>query len=186
MGSPKALLDLAGETFLDRLIDGFSEFCTPVIVVLGAQAEQIRTGLRNAGRARIMVNPDYRRGQITSMQCGLAAIPAGARGVLFTLVDHPQVKRSTVARLLSNADAPLLIPRYQGRRGHPIYISSRLIPELLQLGPAETARNVIDRYTKPATGIPDAYIDTADAGILEDVDTPEAYRRLLRSYDAGG
>jgi CTP:molybdopterin cytidylyltransferase MocA len=91
MGSPKALLEFQGETFLDRLIGLFSRRCSPVIAVLGAQQEMVRAGLRRADVALLVENPDFRLGQLTSMQCGLRAVPAEADGVLFTLVDHPAV-----------------------------------------------------------------------------------------------
>ena len=119
MGSPKALLEFQGETFLDRLIGLFARRCSPVIVVLGAQRETVRAGLRRAGEALLMDNPDFRLGQFTSMQSGLRAVPADAEGVLFTLVDHPAVTPATVDALLDcSAPAPLRIPRYDGRRGH--------------------------------------------------------------------
>jgi len=86
MGSPKALLDFRGETFLDRLIARFSEFCVPVIVVIGSEAERIRSGVRHPERALFAENADYRRGQLSSMPCGLRMIPRTAEGVLFTLV----------------------------------------------------------------------------------------------------
>ncbi len=38
MGSPKALLRLQDETFLDRLIRLFSGVCEPVVVVVGDHA----------------------------------------------------------------------------------------------------------------------------------------------------
>src|ERR1041384_1372954 len=101
MGFPKALLEFRGETFLDRLIRSFAAHCDSVIAVLGAEADRVRAGLRSPGRASFVVNPDYRHGQITSMQCGLRAVPADARGVLFTLVDHPNVRDATLAQLLA-------------------------------------------------------------------------------------
>jgi CTP:molybdopterin cytidylyltransferase MocA len=45
MGSPKALLRYRGQTFLDTLISLFAARCSPVIVVLGADADRIRRGL---------------------------------------------------------------------------------------------------------------------------------------------
>ena len=75
MGSPKALLEFRGETFLDRLIGLFSRCCSPVIVVLGAQQETVRAGLRRPAEALIVENPDFLRGQLSSMQCGLRAVP---------------------------------------------------------------------------------------------------------------
>jgi molybdenum cofactor cytidylyltransferase len=177
MGFPKALLEFRGETFLDRLIRSFAAHCDPVIAVLGAEADRVRAGLRSPERASFVVNPDYRRGQITSMQCGLRAVPADARGVLFTLVDHPNFRDATLARLLAES-APVAIPRYRGRRGHPIYFSRALVPEFLALDSESSAKAVLQRH---AVDIRD--VDVEDPGILDDVDDPEAYRRL-REHEA--
>jgi CTP:molybdopterin cytidylyltransferase MocA len=141
MGRPKALLEYKGSTFLDTAIGLFEGHCSPVIVVLGAGAEEIRQGVRRA--ATFVFNPDYARGQITSMQAGLRAIPPEAGGVLFTLVDHPAVSRLTIETLLAGAgDALLRIPRYNGKRGHPIWLSRELIPEFLALDEDGAARDV--------------------------------------------
>src|SRR2546423_6373747 len=99
MGSPKALLEFRGETFLDRLIGVFSGFCAPVVVVIGAEAARIRSALKRPEEAVFAENPDYRLGQLSSMQCGLRAMPENVEGVLFTLVDHPSVRPSTIASL---------------------------------------------------------------------------------------
>src|ERR1022692_4366926 len=104
MGSPKALLEFRGETFLDWLSGLFSRRCSPVIPVLGAQREIVRAGLRRVGEALLEQNPDSRPRQLTSMQCGMRARPADADGVLFTLVDHPAVAPATIAALI---DVPL-------------------------------------------------------------------------------
>lgn len=175
MGFPKALLEFQGETFLDGLIRRFGAHCSPVIVVLGAGAANIRAGMRQASAATLVENPDWRLGQITSMQCGLRAVPEDARGVLFTLVDHPNVQAETIAELLEQ-DVPLAIPRYAGRRGHPIYFSREIAAEFLALDSSSTARAVLERHAAAIR-----YVDVDDAGILDDVDDPEQYRRLQAS-----
>lgn len=177
MGSPKPLLQYRGETFLDRLIGVFAQHCSPVIVVLGAAAGQVRAAV--ARDAAFVVNPGYLRGQLSSMQCGLQAVPADREGVLFTLVDHPAVAVETVDALVTaasgDAQAPLLrVPRFQGRRGHPIWFSRQLIPEFLALPDTAGARDVV-RAHAAETGI----LDVDDPGILADIDDPEAYRRLV-------
>src|SRR4030088_1852532 len=116
MGSPKALLEFRGETFLDRLTRVFSEFCAPVVVVVGAHAGEIRSGVKHPGRALFAENADYRLGQLSSMQCGLRLMAETIEGVLFTLVDHPNVQPSTIAALLEPPRPVLAIPRCQGRR----------------------------------------------------------------------
>jgi molybdenum cofactor cytidylyltransferase len=180
MGSPKALLEYRGETFLDRLIALFARRCSPVIAVLGAQREMVHAGLRRADVAVLVENPDFRLGQLTSMQCGLRAVPAEADGVLFTLVDHPVVTPATIDVLLDcDAAAPLRIPRCDGRRGHPLWISKSLIPEFLALPAGTSAREVVTRHASEI-----AYIDVDDPGILADVDDPAAYARLLAGSGA--
>ena len=127
MGAPKALLEYQGETFLSRLVRLFAARCSPVIVVLGSVP-----GMPVPFPARAVVNADWRDGQTSSMQCGLRAVPPEADGVLFTLVDHPAVEPATIDALLG-ASGRLRIPRFEGRRGHPVWFSRELIPALLDV-----------------------------------------------------
>jgi molybdenum cofactor cytidylyltransferase len=165
MGSPKALLTYRGETFLDRLIGIFSEMCDRTVVVLGYTHEQIRAGLRR--QATFVVNPHPERGQLSSLQCGLRAV-ADADAVFFTPVDYPAFEASTVRALLPYAGA-FTMPRYDGKRGHPVLIDRTMVEELLAC--RTMARDVI-RAHEPF------YVDVDDPGILEDVDDPAAYARL--------
>ena len=59
------------------------------------------------------------------------------------------------------------IPRFDGRRGHPIWISKPLVPEFLALPAGASAREVITRHADEI-----AYIDVDDPGILADMDDP--------------
>jgi len=176
MGSPKALLPFRGESFLDTLTGLLSRVCSPVIVVLGADADRIE---RTAARRAIFVrNEQYLRGQTSSLQCGLRAAPA--EGVLFTLVDHPAVGLATLQRLLTPAGSQILrVPRYRGRKGHPIWFHRDLIPEFLALGENGTARDVVRAHAEDTE-----FIEVDDAGILADIDDPEAYRKLMESPEA--
>lgn len=172
MGRPKALLPFRGVTFVDGLIAAFAPFCDPVIVVTGAHDREIRGGMQLS--ARVVWNPDYAAGQLTSLQTGLGITPADTERVLFTLVDHPSVQASTIAQLL-DSPAPFSIPRYDGRRGHPIAFDARLIPEFLALAPHQSAREIRDRYAQEID-----YCDVADPGVVDDIDDPDAYSRLLQ------
>jgi len=174
MGRPKALLPYGGETFLDRLVRLFAERCSPVVVVLGAEAAAIRAA--SAPRALFVENPDYRLGQTTSKQCGLRALKEAAEGILFTLVDHPAVSEATLDALLRErpGPAPLVrLPRYQGRRGHPIWFARALAAEFLALPPTGAARDVVHRHADRTE-----FLDLDDPAIVADIDDPAAYRAL--------
>ncbi len=177
MGSPKALLDYHGETFLGRLIRVLGGVADPVIVALGYHADEIRVQVD--GRARFAVNPAPERGQLSSLQTALAEVPPDAEGFLFMPVDCPAVEPETVARLVDafdHRDAATLfvIPRQNGRRGHPVCAAAALIPEFLALPPTGQASTVVHRHVPESR-----YLDVDDPGILADVDDPEAYRKLV-------
>ncbi len=172
MGSPKALLRYRDTTFLDALCRLLAKQCSPIIVVLGASADEIRA--RSASPATFVVNAAYLSGMTTSLQCGLRAVPPDAGGVLFTLVDHPAVSPETIARLLSPPFPLLRVPRYQGRRGHPIWFSRELIAEFLALGNDGAASDVVHRHRDRTE-----FLDLDDPGIIADIDDPDAYRALI-------
>jgi CTP:molybdopterin cytidylyltransferase MocA len=182
MGRPKALLLAPGseppESFLDRMIGLLAAHSAPVIVVLGAHADAIRGGSARASQAVFVENERYREGQLSSLQCGLRAVPEeAASGVIFTPVDFPRVLAGTVAGLAAafwrGGGTGLVIPRYQGVRGHPVCAARSFIPEFLALPAEAQAREIIHRHAGEA-----CYVDVDDPGILRDVDDPEAYRSL--------
>jgi molybdenum cofactor cytidylyltransferase len=175
MGTPKALLEYQGETFLDRLVGLFRARCSPVIVVLGAGAVEIEA--RATRPAMFVRNPDYRRGMTSSLQCGLRAVPADADGVLFTLVDHPAVAPETIGALLAGgdaADALVRVPRFRARRGHPVWFARELIPEFLALPVSAAANGVVHAHVARTR-----FLDLDDPGIVADIDDPQAYRDLV-------
>src|SRR5262249_45391219 len=96
MGADKALLPYAGTTFLEHLVELLLPRVAPVIVVLGHHAERIRAVLPAALGAEIVLNPDYRSGQLSSLQAGIRALPGGAEAALIILVDHPAIAPSTL------------------------------------------------------------------------------------------
>jgi len=178
MGTPKALLDFHGETFVTRLTRVLGEHCGSVIVVLGNHADQIRPHVPS--HARIAINPAPSRGQLSSLQSGFAELPPEAEGFAFIPVDCPAVAAETVASLARtfehrDAGTTFIIPRMNGKRGHPVLGVRSVADELLGLSPTDEARAVVHRHV-PNT----QYVEVTDAGIFADIDTPEAYRRLLQ------
>jgi molybdenum cofactor cytidylyltransferase len=176
MGTLKALLDYRGETFVGRLVRVLGETCQPVIVVLGYHAEVLRPQIPTT--AKVVVNPDPSRGQLSSLQTGLAELPAEADGFAFIPVDSPAVAEDTVAALAQafehrKPSTLFVIPRQSGKRGHPVFAARPIATELLALPPTAEAREVVHAHVNRTE-----YVDVDDAGIFTDVDDPEAYRKL--------
>ena len=177
MGRDKALLTYRRRTFLDTIIGNLrGAGVENITVVLGHHAELIRRAV-NLATVRVVVNPDYLRGQTSSLQVGLAALAAeGPDAVVLCLVDHPAVRAELVAKLAERFQAtraPVLIPTYRGERGHPVVINQSLFPELLALPSGRPANTIIRKY-RDAT----EFVEVTDRGILLDVDEPETYERM--------
>lgn len=177
MGRDKALLPYRGSTFLEHMVAELRlAGVARIAVVLGHHAREIEQAAA-LGDAQVVLNPDYRRGQTSSLQAGLEALAAEpVEAVLLCLVDHPAVQASTIAKLLRafrDSSAPVVVPTYQGRRGHPVLIARQLFDELRSLELGRGANAVIRKYQ--AATLP---VEVDDPGILADIDDPQAYRDL--------
>ncbi len=184
MGTPKALLDYRGETFLDRLIRVLGGVTNPVIVVLGYHAATIHASIHR--HASFVINPEPERGQLSSLQTGLAALPpdsppSDSQGFAFIPMDCPAVREDTVERLANafaarNPETLFVIPRCNGKRGHPVFAARSIAEELLALPADGKASDVVHRHVSRTQ-----YIDVDDPGILTDIDDREGYRKLLET-----
>jgi molybdenum cofactor cytidylyltransferase len=177
MGQDKALLEYRGKTFLAAIIDHLREAqIREIAVVLGHHAELIQAAVDLSG-VRVVLNPDYKRGQTSSLQAGLAAWDAaGPRAVLLCLVDHPAVGPDVIRCILEyfrKFPAPVTIPVFRGKRGHPVLLGQELFAELMSLPPQEGANTVIRNY-----GARTKLVEVDGDSILADIDDPEAYRKL--------
>jgi molybdenum cofactor cytidylyltransferase len=177
MGRDKALLVYRGRTFLETIIAMLRDAgIDRIAAVLGHHAQEIRQAA-NLAEVEVVINPEYHRGQTSSLQAGLHALDQPTlEGLVLCLVDHPAATSTTLRKLLESfrlSRAPVVIPTHQGQRGHPVLISRALFPELLSLGPEEGANLVVRNYRDRTS-----FVEVDDGGILLDVDDDVAYRRL--------
>lgn len=177
MGSDKALLEYRGKTFLNHLIYLVLPRVDEVVVVLGHNADRIAATMPDLPRVRQVVNEDYACGMLSSLQRGLAEAAADTDRVLWMLVDHPAVRGRSLDALLAAAEtsgAALVIPRFNGERGHPIVLSRAIATELLQLHPERSPQDVVRSHYPEA-----CFLDLEDSGVLRDVDRPPDYHELV-------
>ncbi|NJN95004.1 MAG: nucleotidyltransferase family protein [Anaerolineales bacterium] len=174
-GSPKQLARWGEKTFIEQVVDtALATEVSPVVVVLGAEIEQCQTVL---GRrpVEIVVNPAWVTGQSSSMQAGLAALPANIAGVLFMLVDLPGVTPALLNQIIKRYRetlAPLVWPEFEGRRGNPVLFDRALFPELQQIRGDTGGKPVLLKYQDQAERIP-----VTDEAVLRDFDHPEDLNR---------
>lgn len=177
MGSPKALLPYQGRPFLEHLL---KITIHPEIgarrVVLGADAESIAKAIPLKANEMI-INSQWEKGQLSSIQAAVRKLPAGTEGMLLLLIDHPLISSLLVGELIAQfhkSRKPIVLPVYEGRRGHPVIFSASLYPELLR-APAETgARAVVWAHADEVEEIP-----TNEEGCVLNLNDPETLNRAM-------
>ena len=123
MGRPKALVELDGEPLVARALRTLAEGgVAPVVVVLGARADEVRAVLPAGARA--VEARDWADGMGASLRTGLAALEeTGIDAAVVHLVDLPGVTAAAVARLAAVAGHDVLArAAYGGRPGHPVLL----------------------------------------------------------------
>jgi molybdenum cofactor cytidylyltransferase len=167
---PKALLVRDGHPFLETCVGACREGgCDPIWVVVRNIPELAR--LAGALGARVVVNEDPERGMFSSVRCGLRGIEFDAvRGIIVYPVDHPRVKASTMQAIVAELkdEDTWVVPVHGGRPGHPIGIGVRVARRISRLPDSFTLRAALEHVGAERV---DVAVD--DAGILENVNTPE-------------
>ncbi|HWP86088.1 MAG TPA: nucleotidyltransferase family protein [Terriglobia bacterium] len=183
MGRDKALLPLGKRTFLEHLTAVLDGEVDPLVVVLGHHAAEIERQVRLPATAVLLRNPDYPQGQLSSLHVALRHLADRVvDGALVCLVDHPAITKEVVRALIRSfaaSGASILLPTWNGRRGHPVLFAQRLFGELLTTPLDQGAREVVRRHSAEIAEVP-----VEEEGILWDVDRPEDYAALRARWPA--
>jgi nicotine blue oxidoreductase len=174
-GAPKALVDLAGRPLVDRAAGVLHDAgCDPVVVVLGAAADQVRAVATLPG-CLVVDNPRWRAGMGSSLRAGLAALAGtAARSVVVLLVDMPGVTPEAVRRVAVHAGpSALAVASYAGRRGHPVLLGRDHWPAIA----AQAAGDAGARAYLRAHGAETRLVPCEDVADDHDVDTPDDWLR---------
>lgn len=153
-----------------------------IFVVLGHRELDIRTRLAGTG-VQYAINEDYKRGMLTSVKTGLAALGPNSDAALIHLVDQPMVSSDIFNSLIAafeKSGKGIVLPVYQGKHGHPIIIASKYFDDVMQL--EDDAPGGLKAFI-------DAHRDDLEevsvqtSAVLEDIDVPEDYSRLSQKVE---
>lgn len=194
MGQPKALLPFpenfssahsqrakTPKTFLEHLIEVTRHPRADILrVVVGAHATEIRAQAK-LDADELVVNEEWRRGQLSSLQAAIRSLPAGeTEGMLVCLVDHPLISAQVVSLLIETFERDtnkIVIPTYRGKRGHPVIFPSALYAELL--GVREDApENIGARAVVHAHATDVVEVSVDEEGVIINLNDPETLRRF--------
>jgi len=167
----KMLLMFNGKTMIQETIDGMKPFVSHIFVVTGHYNQEIVDLLNDQQNLTCVENKSYMHGMFSSILVG-----AKLTSEDFFIIpgDCPFVAPTTYEKLL-RGKADIRIPSYQGRKGHPMFISKNLKDALIKESIDSNLRDFRNKY-------PYQVIDTDDPHILIDIDTPSDYLEIKRKF----
>jgi len=183
MGAQKMLLPFGSATVIAHVVDQLlNSAIDQVLVVVGHAGDSVAEAL--SGRAVAVVhNADYKFGMLSSVRCGLRALPGQCSAIMVALGDQPAITTGLIDELLqtfARNDKGILTPLFQGRRGHPLLFSERYRAEILTRYDDDVGlRGLLHAH-------PGDVFEWAapTAAVLSDMDYPDDYRRELAALES--
>ncbi len=195
MGRPKLLLPLGPRLVIEHVLDALRDGgAARTLVVVAPHVPELARVARAAG-ADVVVPaepPADMRASVVAALDHAERVPAGAcpQGFLVAPADQPGVSAATVraviaafraARLNSAGGprAPVVIPSYRGRRGHPVLFAWEHAAAVRSL---PTGRGLNALVAELADEVIECHVE--DPAALADLDTPADYERLKSAWAA--
>jgi molybdenum cofactor cytidylyltransferase len=167
-GAHKLLLELDGQTLLQRSVKTALEVSPKVLVVLGRDAELVQQSLLGFPVGWV-VNHEFKNGKMeTSFQVAIEVL--NAQDTIFMLADMPLVNSHMLHELIirRGAGVQIVASRFGQVLAPPHLFAAALLPEVAQFG----AKPTILRHLEQTV-----FCDWSEE-LLFDVDTPEDWDKL--------
>ena len=147
-----------------------------ILVVLGAGREKL---LELVGKYDVKSchNENYRQGMLSSVQCGFSYLPSDIDAVLVFQGDQPFIAPSVIDNVISayrSSGKGIVMPVYNGKRGHPLLLDRKYRDEINMLDAGEGLRSISYLYSDDVLEV-----ETDNPGILRDFDTYDDYLKEL-------
>ncbi|MFC4496293.1 NTP transferase domain-containing protein [Streptomyces ovatisporus] len=176
-GRPKALLPLDGRPLVEHAVAAMrAGGCSPVHVVLGAAAQEVRVHAELSGCV-VLDNTDWESGMGSSLRLGLSSLAGtGVDAALVVLVDQPGIGAGAVARVRAacGSSASLAAASYGGRRGHPVLFGAEHWPGVDESAEGDRGARTYLRARADEIEL----VECGDIADPADIDTPADIERM--------
>ncbi|HRX11100.1 MAG TPA: nucleotidyltransferase family protein [Draconibacterium sp.] len=174
MKRQKLLLPFNGKTIIENVVENVAKVVgSNIMVVLGSHSEEIKSSIENRN-VRFCKNENYLNGMLSSAICGFRALPQEAKAALVFLGDQPQIPPQAANLVIdawNQSKKGIVMPTFNGRRGHPVLIETRYKFEIEKLDPERGLKTLSEKYKDDVFEV-----ECEIPEILRDIDTPEEYQ----------
>jgi molybdenum cofactor cytidylyltransferase len=175
----KPMLPLGDSTIICTLLAGLrSGGVSAVAVVTGHNAERLRAHLADLDVVCLFNGNYATTDMFGSARIGLAYMQERCDRIFFLPGDVPLFAPGSLrlmAEAMEASGSSIVIPACAGKKGHPVLIASRAVPDLLAYGGTQGLKGAMTAREGAVQ-----VLELGDPGLTLDADRPEDYRRLLQ------
>lgn len=179
MGKPKLLLPFREKTIIETVIqNAILSKADKILVVLGSNQDKIEQKIKNLP-IKIVVNPHFSKGMLSSIQCGIQSIPKNARAVLVMLGDQPSISSDIINKIIDKFKSTkkgIILPVNKNKRGHPVLIDIKYRDKVERLNLDIGLRELIHNHPED---IMEVELETSN--ILQNINDMNDYKRELNN-----
>ena len=176
MGSWKLVLPFGSSTIVEHVVEAALSFCRRVILVAGYRGSELAKLFDCQDRVQVVAHDDWERGMFSSIQAGVRRVETSR--FFLCLADLPLLHCDVFAALADVPDTDVVVPMFDGRRGHPVLLGSSVKDYVVRADPLAGSMREILR------GFQQNELKWHDDSILRDTDTPAEYRKLVGQTQA--
>lgn len=177
MEKPKLLLSFGEKTIIEAVVyNAVQSKAENILVVLGSDREKIEEKIKDLP-VKVVFNPNFREGMLSSAQIGFQMLPEDTQAVLIFLGDQPAISHAVIDKVIdayNRTKKGIVLPVYEGNRGHPVLIDMKYKDEVANLSADVGLRGVV--YSHPED-VQEVGVETPS--ILRDIDDADDYDREL-------
>jgi xanthine dehydrogenase accessory factor len=177
MKEPKLLLPYKEKSIIRTIVETIGQSKVhETVVVLGANREKIQEALEDSS-VTFCTNRNYKKGMLSSLQTGLKSLPDHSDACMVFLGDQPMITPGIIDAIIdaySRTQKGIVLPVFENRRGHPVLIGKKYIPDINAIDPKVGLRDLIWKFPDDI-----AEVGVDEEGIIRDIDTREDYEYEL-------
>jgi molybdenum cofactor cytidylyltransferase len=170
MGELKQVMNVAGKPMVRQIAESLLVAGLELVVVIGYEGERVKQALDGLP-CEYLINAHPEDGMFSSVKLGCSVVMPGS-ACLVIPCDCPGILPTTIQRIkeaLERYHENVVIPTFQGRKGHPVGLPAFLVGHIRSLPTTTPGLNSLWR------GSPEIvlHLEVGDPAILHDFDRPE-------------
>ena len=173
MGALKQVMAFKDKPMIRQVAEPLLAAGLQLIVVIGHEWARVQAVLHDIP-CQYALNARPEDGMFSSVRLGCRTVPAGEACLLIPC-DCPGIRSETIRQVQTTLEQErdkVIIPTFQGRRGHPAGLPAALIERIRTLPPDTPGLNSLWREQPEMI----VHLEVRDPAILRDFDRPEDFQ----------